>query len=71
MFSTNRQIHDIIFFFSHMKQLNNEQETIVDDILYQKIKNYKTISYFSNKWCKDKENVHPHVYYTKHVTILY
>jgi hypothetical protein len=26
-------------FCSHMKQLNNEQRTIVDDILYQKIKN--------------------------------
>jgi hypothetical protein len=55
-----------------MRQLNNEQRDIVDDILYQKMqKPYKTISYFSNKWCKDKENVHLHVYYTKHVTILY
>jgi hypothetical protein len=26
-------------FSSHMKQLNNEQKVIVDDILYQKIKN--------------------------------
>jgi len=26
-------------FSSHMKQLNNEQRVIVDDILYQKIKN--------------------------------
>jgi CRISPR/Cas system CMR subunit Cmr4 (Cas7 group RAMP superfamily) len=59
------------FFPSHMRQLNSGQRTIVDDILYQKIKNYKTISYFSNRWRRDKENVHPHVYYTKHVMILY
>jgi len=26
-------------FFSHMRQMNNEQRAIVDDILYQKIKN--------------------------------
>ncbi len=26
-------------FFSHMRQLNNEQKTIVDHILYQNIKN--------------------------------
>jgi len=26
-------------FFSHMTQLNNEQKTIIDDILYQKVKN--------------------------------
>jgi hypothetical protein len=26
-------------FSSHMRQLNNEQITIVDDIIYQKIKN--------------------------------
>jgi hypothetical protein len=26
-------------FFSHMRQLNNEQKVIVDDILYQKIIN--------------------------------
>jgi hypothetical protein len=26
------------YFSKHMKQLNNEQRTIVDDILYQKIK---------------------------------
>jgi hypothetical protein len=32
-----------------MKQLNNEQITIVDDILYPKKKTYKTISYFSNR----------------------
>jgi hypothetical protein len=56
-------------FSSHMKQLNNEQKAIVDDILNQKP--YKTISYFSSKWCKGRENFHPHVYYTKHVTILY
>jgi hypothetical protein len=26
-------------FFSHMKQMNNEKKAIIDDILYQKIKN--------------------------------
>jgi hypothetical protein len=54
-----------------MKQLNNEQKIIVDDILYQNIKNpTKPFHIFLNKWCRDKENVHPHVYYIKHVTIL-
>ncbi len=59
-------------FFSHMREMNNEQRAIVDDILYQKIKKpYNTISYFFNRWCKDRENVHLHVYYTKQVMTLY
>jgi hypothetical protein len=58
-------------FSSHMKQLNNRQRAIVNDILYQNQKPYKTISCFSNRWYMGKENFHPHVYYIKHVTTLY
>jgi hypothetical protein len=55
-----------------MRQLENEQRAIIDDILYQKIKNpIKPFHIFLTSGVKGRENFHPHVYYTKHVTILY
>ncbi len=41
-------------------------------VFYTKNQNpYKTISYLFKMWCKDEENFHLHVYYTKHVANLY
>ncbi len=59
-------------FSSQIRYLNNEQQIIVDDILYsKKLKSNKSLAYFLNESCKYKENFYTYVYYSKHGSILY
>lgn len=59
-------------FHFHMRQSDNEQKTIDDGILYKKNKKpNKTILYFFNRECWHKKCFHSHLYYTKHIMILY
>jgi hypothetical protein len=55
-----------------MKQLNDEQRNIVDDILHKKKKNFrKPFHVFLDKVDRHKKYAHLNVYHTKHVMILY
>jgi len=54
-----------------MNKQKNEFLFIVDDILLRKPKTFQNHFMFFNKGCKHMNNFHPHVHYTKHVTILY
>jgi hypothetical protein len=53
-----------------VKKLNDDRRIIVDDILHWKI-SVRTFTYSFKKRCKERENTHTYVYYTKYVAILY
>ncbi len=59
-------------FSSHRKQLNDEQRTIVDNILHKKTKNFrKPFCVFFDRVDRHNKYFQPNVYHTKHVMILY
>jgi predicted nicotinamide N-methyase len=47
-----------------MKELNDEQIIIVNDIFYKKKKSNKTITSFFNRRCRNKKNVYINVRHT-------
>jgi hypothetical protein len=57
-------------FHFHMRQLNNEQKTIVDDILYKKTKNPTKLFHIFLTWNVSTTNFFSHLNYTKHIMIL-
>jgi hypothetical protein len=58
-------------FLTNMEKKNDEQQLIVNDIIYKKYISFETFTPFLNKRCMNKKNFYINAYHKKHVKIVY